>query len=364
MAASRKQPTAQPSGVLLRSDIQALGIICENSSEECFKPSSYDMRIGDAYLDTDGVQTAAKTPLRGCDVVVPPLGSVIVSTHEIVKIPGNVVGKFNLRIRLAVKGLFVQMGTQVEPHYHGRLFATLHNVSADEIRLKWEEERLFTIEFYYTQGNADEPKDPKSYLNVQDFIREMSFAKSPMATLLEKSEQATEKYETAKGLLENAAVELRSNISTETNAAKDDLKNWMQSEVKSSVANEISEQSKGWRKLIFEFGVMGLIVVIIATILPIVFGFAMEWSRSIALTAEERTIGSRISTIETNLEAIRASNTGNGRLDALSSRLDELTTTVSELQRENAAMRLEIEEARQMGYTEGQNPGANSETEQ
>lgn len=369
MATQRKQPTAHETGVLLRKDIVAKEIICENAKDECFKPSSYDLRIGSEYLNTDGEQTAIQVPLRNCTVVVPPLGSVIVSTHEVVRIPKNVIGKFNLRIKLAVKGLFVQMGTQVEPYYEGRLFATLHNVSADPIELKLDEEndereRLFTIEFFFTNGDADEPADAKKYLYLRDFIHNLSFTRSPLNTLLASFDAAEPKLAEAHRVLAGAKDELNQSVQTNIQETKDELTSWARTEVSNSVARELKEQSKGWRKFAIEFGIMGLVVVVISTILPIAFSIAMERARMATLSDDERTMGSRISAIETGLDALRDTLSGNDRLEALSARLEEVNATVKALELENANMRREIEEARRMGYTREQNPGDNPAEEQ
>jgi len=369
MATSREQPAAQPTGVLLRKDIQSLGIICENAKDECFKPSSYDLRVGSEYLNTDGEQTAIQVPLRNCTIVVPPLGSVIVSTHEVVRVPKNVIGKFNLRIKLAVKGLFVQMGTQVEPYYEGRLFATLHNVSADPIELKLDEnnddrERVFTIEFFFTNGDADEPADAKKYLRLRDFIHNLSFTRSPLSTLLESFDAAAPNLAEANRVLTDAKNELNQSIETSLRDTKHELTNWAKREVSSSVASELKEQSKGWRKFAIEFGLMGLIVVVFATILPIAFSIAMERARTATLSDDERTMGSRISAIETNLEAVRDTLSGNERMEALTKQLEEVKATIQALELENADMRRQIEEARSLGYTDTEDSGANPAQEQ
>lgn len=369
MDTSQNQPTAQPTGVLLRKNIIDLGIICENAKEECFKPSSYDLRIGSEYLNTDGEQSAVQVALHDSTIVVPPLGSVIVSTHEVVEIPKNVIGKFNLRIKLAVQGLFVQMGTQVEPHYRGRLFAVLHNVSADPIELKLDgegdqRERLFTIEFFFTIGEAEEPTDAKEYYCLQDFISNLSFTKSPMSTLLESSNAAESKLAEANSVLKGAKDELADIAQENIEVAKSDLKKWTVSEVSKSVEKELKEQSKGWRKFAIEFGIIGMIVVAISAMLPVVFSIAMELAQMGILSVGERTIGSRISVIETGLEELRDALNGNERLQALSARLEEVNATVKALELESADMRREIAEASRMSYTGNQNPGEGPAEEQ
>jgi dUTPase len=107
--------------------------------------------------------------------------SVIVSTHELVRLPGNVTGKFNLKIKMALRGLFVQMGTQVEPNYHGRLFALLQNISDEEVIIepRSDTNKIFAIEFYYTSNYIPtEASDfeERKIDQIGQFIKEIAFS--------------------------------------------------------------------------------------------------------------------------------------------------------------------------------------------
>jgi len=138
MTQDSTEPTRN--GVLIKQDIQSLNLIEVSDGQaheepRCYKPASYDLRLGHEYIipgeDDEGLQHAKILDCRQTDnkVLIKPFSSVIVCTYEIVKLPPNVVGKFNLRIKQAFRGLIVQMGTQVEPYYHGRLFALLQNIT-------------------------------------------------------------------------------------------------------------------------------------------------------------------------------------------------------------------------------------------
>ena len=168
-------------GILTGEEIRALKIVCcEKQEDRCFKPASYDLRLGEEYmLPSPGKSTlwgnhavvlfcSDKDPLR-----IPPFSSVLVSTHERVELPKNVTGRFNLRVKMAFKGLVVQMGTQVEPGYTGRLFAILQNITENAVVINHAdyETRLFTIEFSYTSKDAVvEGTDKKSYDHVRDIM--------------------------------------------------------------------------------------------------------------------------------------------------------------------------------------------------
>lgn len=195
MATSDEVATVQPSGVLLRKDIRDLQIIAEGAAERCYKPASYDLRIGDDYIDpTDGEQNASLRPLQGKPIIIPPFGAIIVSTHEVVKIPGNVIGKFNLRIKMALRGIFVQMGTQVEPHYHGKLFAVLYNITSEPIELFTTEsndstqdrrDRIFTIEFFNIGAIADnDDAQSERIIDIRKFVQNTKFSRSTIRSML------------------------------------------------------------------------------------------------------------------------------------------------------------------------------------
>lgn len=173
-------PGPYPTGVLIKSDIQNLKLIefPDGEREEdrlCFKAASYDLRLGSQYV-LPGVMEDGTVNLKilDCaesgDLFIEPFTSVVVSTYEVVKLPANVVGKFNLRIKQALRGLIVQMGTQVEPGYEGRLFALLQNLTAERIKIKYKhlEYRLFTIEFTYTTAPAD--VTPNKILGMEAFL--------------------------------------------------------------------------------------------------------------------------------------------------------------------------------------------------
>ncbi|MGD1081958.1 MAG: hypothetical protein ABR881_26875 [Candidatus Sulfotelmatobacter sp.] len=106
-------------------------------------------------------------------LTIEPFATSIVSTYEKVALPGNVVGRFNLRVQHAFEGLIVQMGTQVEPNYEGQLYALLHNISDRPKTLKFRdyETRPFTIEFSYTSQPSRPPEPRKKQRKTfSDFI--------------------------------------------------------------------------------------------------------------------------------------------------------------------------------------------------
>lgn len=179
MGESSSIPSEQ-AGVLVEKDIRdQLLVLMEDEEDRCFKSASYDLRLGNEYLEPgkfrvgfgDTPEVLYCTDNKDNAIVIRPFSSVIVSTYEIVRLPNNIIGKFNLRIKQAMRGLIVQMGTQVEPCYQGRLFALLQNITDREVSLRYKDydTRPFTIEFYYTNSAAQvNERDKKSIMSFLD----------------------------------------------------------------------------------------------------------------------------------------------------------------------------------------------------
>jgi deoxycytidine triphosphate deaminase len=167
--------TGQRGSLLTRREIEQLGIISEHFSPSCIRPTSYDLRLGDQYMLPGQDHGATRTLIGNSKLIIPKFSSAIVSTHEILKMPPNVAAKFNLKIKFALRGLFVQMGLQVEPNYYGRLFALLQNISDQTVELspKADDGRIFAIEFIYTTMPipiVDSGFMGKKYTRMADFI--------------------------------------------------------------------------------------------------------------------------------------------------------------------------------------------------
>lgn len=160
-------------GTLTEQEIRSANIISRNGCEHSYKPTTYDLRLGIEFLRPDNQDGLPQKLMHKQPLEIPPFSSVIVSTHEILSMPNNVVGRFNLKIRFALQGLFVQMGTQVEPHYNGRLFALLQNITNSTIHLKPTNDRIFAIEFsFLCQPTTKVPPKfiGREYLEIADFL--------------------------------------------------------------------------------------------------------------------------------------------------------------------------------------------------
>lgn len=166
---------------MTRDEIKSLKIIsCECENDLCFKPASYDLRLGQEYMlpgPSGGAGDRGHPTVKFCSaekpLIIPAFSSALVSTYEKVVLPLNVVGRFNLRVKMAFRGLVVQMGTQVEPGYSGRLFAIIQNITEEPVQIGFADydTRPFTIEFQYTTQKAQlRDGDKKDYEHINQVM--------------------------------------------------------------------------------------------------------------------------------------------------------------------------------------------------
>jgi len=123
---------------------------------EYLKPASYHLRLGNKCR-VDGVDyelSENNKVLR-----IPRHSIAIVRTLEWLNIPGFLVGRWNLKVKMVYKGLVWVGSLQVDSGYQGYLMCPLYNLSSKEQELVYEEP-LFTIDFVRTT-RFDETKGCK-----------------------------------------------------------------------------------------------------------------------------------------------------------------------------------------------------------
>ncbi len=105
----------------------SLGI--ENFADEGIQPATYDMRIGEHLYSATAAEPEKpiSLALNGHTYRIPPYGQVILLTHETLRLPKNIAGRFGLTSSLTRKGLFASAGPQVDPGFEGKLFVTISN---------------------------------------------------------------------------------------------------------------------------------------------------------------------------------------------------------------------------------------------
>ena len=104
-------------------------------SKECLQPASYDLRVGEeGFVSSAGrvinVQTEGALEIQPGDFA-------LVMTHEKLRLPTNMLGRFGLRSAYTRKGLLATAGPQVDPGFEGKLVIGTVNFSARTIRLPY-----------------------------------------------------------------------------------------------------------------------------------------------------------------------------------------------------------------------------------
>ncbi|MDL2256646.1 helix-turn-helix domain-containing protein [Bacteroidales bacterium OttesenSCG-928-I14] len=207
---SKGQKSFNPKGVLTGDDIKKLGLIDnETFEEDCIQSASYDLRLGNEYYVPSKQKQECCSDTKSDSVSCPfhkesipnnvqkcsdengvlrisPFSTIVFSSEEILKMPNNVIGRFDLRVRFAMQGLVLQVGTQIEPGYTGRLFGLLLNFSDKEICIPLGM-RLLTVEFSYTTSEVEKQEnDETNYDSLAEFINHFPPTKGTLEAFFER----------------------------------------------------------------------------------------------------------------------------------------------------------------------------------
>ena len=109
------------------------------------RPAGYDLRVGDNYTE-HGQEFTLNS---GGSMTIKPFEVAIIQTLETLNIPDFLIGRWNIRVGLAYKGLQWVGGAQVDPGFRGRLSCPIYNLSTEDVTLKHGEE-LAMIDFVTT----------------------------------------------------------------------------------------------------------------------------------------------------------------------------------------------------------------------
>ena len=168
--------TLSAQGILTEYEIKFHRLIRRDDkdiNDNCYSNASFDFRLDDEYYIPNGANKIKKCSDELGMLIIPSYTSAVIGTYENVSLPNNIAGRFDLRITWAMAGLILQVGTQIEPGYDGKLFGVLHNLSNTPIKIPYKDHKntLLTAEFHYTSY----PTKPKvgqrdKLYKIQDFI--------------------------------------------------------------------------------------------------------------------------------------------------------------------------------------------------
>lgn len=170
---AEERPGVLPGQEIL--DLELVDPIGKEIGEECLKTASCDLRLGSEVFICGQRKPEFRKLKDGEPVTIESFESIVFSTRENIVLEDrtNIVGRFDLRIRLGLSGLILQVGTQVEPGYKGPLFGLLINTQGTSKTL-YEGERFLKIEFSRMSKEPEKKlfdSDKKEIKDLKAFLR-------------------------------------------------------------------------------------------------------------------------------------------------------------------------------------------------
>ena len=161
-------PFPDDCGVLLSDRIKwyvDIHRIIHPFAEESLEPAGYQMRVGKAYYHGG----EKKALCEGEFLEIAPHDVVIIETTEHICVPRFMIARWNIKVRLAYKGLLWVGAAQVDPGYVGYLACPIYNLSRRPVRL-WRNDKLALIDFVKTTpyNKAHSKPFPSSPRGIDD----------------------------------------------------------------------------------------------------------------------------------------------------------------------------------------------------
>lgn len=162
----RTEANTVKAGILTGEEILERNLI-QDYRPERLEATSYDLSLGQDYRSNEGELLILQEDEQ---LIIPQYGVVLVCTQETIQTDNRTAGRFDLKIRHALRGLVLQVGTQVEPLYTGQLFGLIFNLSDREVRIS-EGDPIFTIEFHTLTSPISDDSGRKTVANLREFLR-------------------------------------------------------------------------------------------------------------------------------------------------------------------------------------------------
>lgn len=178
-------------GVLLRDQIEHYVAICrllDPFSRANLKPAGYELRLGDEYAIGGKLCRLPDRVTGSATIEIPPFQVVVVKSLETINLPKFLIARWNVRVRLAYRGLLWVGGPQVDPGYLGHLFCPIYNLSDRPVTLRMGDE-IALIDFVKTSpvkvGDRcdDYPRPPKHHDQREKVARPYRFIQDSCLSL-------------------------------------------------------------------------------------------------------------------------------------------------------------------------------------
>ena len=160
--ALEKDDHPEKSGVLLSDEISFYvekGRLIEPFDKENLKPASYELTVGDEAM-LGGEYYSLGDKGGDSELKIPPFEVAVIKTNETVNLPRFLIGRWNIRVKWAYKGLVWVGGPQVDPGYVGHLFCPLYNLSNKTVRIH-KGQAIAVMDFVKTTRFMDSKDDEK-----------------------------------------------------------------------------------------------------------------------------------------------------------------------------------------------------------
>jgi len=159
-----------------------------NALKNQIKPASYNIRVGKNVAIEGGKHIELKEYKK---ITIKPFEVAIIETYEKINMPLNMIARWNIRVKLAYKGLIWVGGPQVDPGYSGHLYCPIYNMSDKEVELQYKEP-IATIDFEETTTPVEGFEGFDGDVKPFEFYRSQEL-KSALTTKVEEKMKEIEK---------------------------------------------------------------------------------------------------------------------------------------------------------------------------
>lgn len=122
-------------------------LVSEEYQPKNLRPAAYTLRIGDPYIDSDGIEQRLSDQSKS--ILFKKNSIIFVSTKERLELPYYVIARFNLRVNWIYNGILLGTGPQVDPGFAGYLSCPLYNLTDKDLVIQRGED-FATIDFEKT----------------------------------------------------------------------------------------------------------------------------------------------------------------------------------------------------------------------
>lgn len=160
-------------GILPAQDIETLlnstsPPILDGEAEQ-IRSASYDLRLGkDFYLYDDSCSITDQTKIShliegSCEsIVIPSNQTIMVTIHEELNLPNDIVGRLSLKVGLTSMGVMMSAQSQIDAGYNGKIYALLLNLSGSTVTIRLKES-ILRLELFKLSSPSTKP-----YINGVD----------------------------------------------------------------------------------------------------------------------------------------------------------------------------------------------------